>query len=184
MALDEFNRSKGRKPLSVDLETLSAGEWLIFDTTELVAAFDIPVGMHLVIDLISFSSPAGDAGNLLIFAADVVRDATTDPVTGLVVDTLSHSALGVFFHIINAANTGVAMTSIDIYNTFAVNDISGNTDSVMIFWFHYEEGGMDFSQENREAVLDIRQLEATQGDPGDMFHMLEGVIDQLFTGGA
>jgi len=184
MVLDELNTGLGRKPLSIDLNALGALDWVTMDTIELVRAFAIPRDMHLVIDLISFSSPVGDAGNILVFVADFIRDTTEDPpdTVGLVADIVSRSAIGVWFHVINAANTGVAMTPVDIYNTFAFQDVSGSTDSVMIIWFHHEDGPMDFSQENRAAQADVRQLDDIQGDPGDQYRQLDDHVGQLFAG--
>jgi len=185
MAVDELNKGLGQKPLSIDLLALSAGEWITMDTIELVRAFGIPVDMHLMIDLISFSSPVGDAGNLIIFLADFIRDTTEDPThTGLVPDVVTRSAIGVWFHVINAANTGVAMTPVDVYNTFAFQDSNGGTDSVMMVWFHYEPGPMDWSQENRAAQIDVRQLEPVQGDPGDQYRQLLEHVDQIYAGSA
>lgn len=184
MVLDELNSGIGRKPLAIDLNALGALDWITMDTIEIVRAFGIKEGFHLVIDLITFSSPAGDAGNIITFVADFIRDTTEDPPdsVGLVADIVSRSAIGVWFHIINAANTGVAMTPVDVYNTFAFQDVSGSTDSVMMVWFHQEEGPMDFSQENRAAQIDVRQLTDVQGDAGDQYRQLDDHVNQLFAG--
>jgi len=185
MVLDEYNSERGRKPLSIDLNALSAGDWIVMDTTELVALFGIPPDMHLVIDLLSFSSDAADAGNPFTFVADFVRDDSEDPpdLPGLTPDLPNRAALGVWFHIINAANTAVAMTPVDIYNTFAFQDITGGTGSVLMVWFHHEPEGMDFLQENLDGKVDVRQLEPIQGDPGDMYHQLDAYRNQVYSGG-
>lgn len=189
MAEDPINKFLGRKPLALDLAALGAGDWLVFDTMELVAEFMIPTNgqdFHLVIDLISFSSPAGDAGNEIIFAADFVRDDTEDPpdTFGFTADELSRSANGMWVHVINAANTAVAMTPVDIFNTFALQDFSGSTDSVVMFWHHFEEGGMDWSQENAVDDVEVRQIEAIQGEPGDQYFQIDAPrLRQVFLGG-
>lgn len=185
MGADVINVQRGSKPHSLDLAALSANEWIIWDTMELVAFFGIPDGMHLVFDLITMSSPAADANNLIVFAADFVDDDTEDPRAdlGLVSDIMTRTGRGVWFHIINAANTAVAMTPVDIYNTFALADVDGNTDSVITFWFHYEDGPMDWTQEQREAQIERRQIEALQGSQGDQYFQIDGTRNQVFIGG-
>jgi len=186
VARDEVNQYLGRKPVSIDLGSLSAGDWLVWDTMELVIAFGIPTGMHLVVDAISISSPAGDAGNGIIFAADNVRSELEDPDDGVGFKTniLTRDTRGIFLHTINAANTGVIMTPMDVYNTMSIQDVAGSTDSSLTFWYHFEEGSMDFSQENEALDIEVRIIEPQQGGPGDQFHQIfDGISDQIFFDG-
>lgn len=184
MGDDTVNQFLGRKPLAVDLSGIGAGEWLTWDTFELVAGFDILVGTHLVIDLISFSSPSGDAGNQITFAFDFIDDTEEDPRAdlGLVADELRRTGRGIAIHVINAANTAVAMLPVDVYNTLAIQDLAGSTDSVVMFWFHLEPDGMDWSQENRVVEVIVRQIEDLQGDPGDQYFEVD-YVDKIYLGG-
>jgi len=184
MGDDQVNKYLGRKPLSLDLAALGAGDWIVWDTMELIAFFGIPDGMHLVLDLITFSSEAADAGNGFTFAADFVDDDDEDPRAdvGLTPDILSRNTRGIWFHVINAANTAVAMTPVDIYNTFALQDAAGGTGSAIIFWFHYEEGGMDFSQENRAQAIEVRQIDDDIGAGNEYFEV--DFVEDVYIGGS
>lgn len=169
---DRINRLAGRKPMIFLLDGSTAA--FTFDTPELVIAFGIPVGMHLVIDLITIGAIAADAGNQLNFHFDWERDDTETPVLpSSLLGQLSSRGRGVLVHIINAANTALAMTPVDVYNTLSILDPSTGT-SVIHFFFHFEEGGMDFSQENQEAEIEVRQIEAIQGNPGDQYFQVDG----------
>jgi len=182
MPPDPVNRLAGRKPLMMILD--GSTESYIFDTTELVVAFGITRGMHLVIDLITIGAIAADAGNQINFHFDTERDDSSVPVLETPVGVLTALGRGILIHIINAANTTVAMTSVDVYNTLGILDPSTGT-SVIHFFYHLEEGGMDFSQENQEAKIEVRQIEAIQGDPGDQYFQVDpvGHNRQVFIGG-
>ena len=173
MPIDPVNRRIGRKPLSFTLN--NSNTEYIFDTAELVIAFGIPVGMHLVIDLITVAANSADAGNSLSFLFDHERDDTGTPFIPIIQGRLSNTMRGIIQHVINASLTAIAMTPVDVFNTLGIID-SSVSQSILHFFYHFEEGGMDFSQENAEAEVDVRQIEAIQGDPGDQYFQVEEVF--------
>jgi len=178
MVRDEANRLAGRKPLALVFDGTKVT--YSFDTMALILAFGIPDGMHLVIDLISFGAIAGDAGNQVTFLFDSERDDTDTPVFELSSGFLSSDGRGALVHIINAANTAPPMGPVDVYNTLAILDPSSGT-SIVHFFYHFEEGGMDFSQEDQAATIVVRQIEPTQGEAGDQYFSVD-IQDQIFIG--
>jgi len=133
-----------------------------FNTEELAGAFGIPDGMHLVITGISLASVAADAGNVIIIDFDRIANADEqDAVPGFSTGSLSRSSLGRLYHIINAANTSFSFAGpVDVYNTLYINDggVGGPSNSVLHFFFHFEPGSMDWSQEHVSHLGDIRQV--------------------------
>lgn len=173
---DQKNRLTGRKPQILILDGSKVA--YNFDTMALILAFGIPDMKHLVIDLITIGAIAADAGNQLNFHFDWDRDDSADAVLDTPAGFLTHDGRGVLIHIINAANTTIAMTPVDVYNTLQILDPSSGT-SVIHFWFHFEDGGMDFTQEDQAANIVVRQIEPTQGEAGDQYFSVDHV-DQIF----
>jgi len=174
---DVVNQTLGRKPL---VYGLTNSGWHNYDTWELVAAFGIPDGHHLVIDGISANAIAADAGNVLVFAFDWMRDEEEDPPLLITVNALTAAQRSLLYHVLNSANTNVPMpVPIDVYNTLNIFDETGSS-SLLAFHFHTEPPGMDWSQENEEANIQIRQIHP-EPEAGEMFFQVD-VVEQIFHG--
>jgi len=176
---DVVNQTAGRKPLAYAFSSGASG-WHNYDTWELVAAFGIPDGEHLVIDGMSANAIAADAGNTLVFVFDWMRDEEEDPPLLITPNRLFAAQRALMYHILNSANTSIPMpVPIDVYNTLSINDVQGS-DSILTFFFHTEPPGMDWSQENEEANIEIRQIDP-EPPAGEMFYQVD-VVRQIFHG--
>jgi len=162
---------------SVHDDPTGANQFAGFSTQELVSAFQIPEGMHLIIHAIYINGTAS-SGNFAMHWDNAFSRQKQDRDDNSVLVTFgthqwSDQAGDVLERDTIRWETGGAaepIINLDIHvrNQLTIISEDGAVDISIIF--SYDEGGMDFTAEIPDRQADLRSVGPQQTSPGQIWH--------------